>query len=96
MSGDHMLSIELLKLSVLLVWLPLWLKVVIAIILSGAALTYHLLRVSRIKNEKAEVQRQLNERSELLTYSLERERKARETAEQANRTKSLLLAKINH
>jgi signal transduction histidine kinase/CheY-like chemotaxis protein len=53
-------------------------------------------RMSKLKNEKAELVQQVNERSELLKYAVEREKKAKENALVANKTKSSILARINH
>jgi signal transduction histidine kinase/CheY-like chemotaxis protein len=65
-----------------------------ALSLGGMIYTRH--RINTLKNEKAELRQLVNERSELLTYSVEREKKSRDNAQLANRSKSLLLARINH
>lgn len=61
-----------------------------------ACIVYLKYRVTIIKNEKAELQQLVHERSELLKYSTENEKKAKENAQHANQAKSLLLARINH
>jgi signal transduction histidine kinase/CheY-like chemotaxis protein len=82
------------------VWLLLFLQtwglfgVVIGAIVVGTIL--FLRRISALKNQKADLQRQVHEKSELLQYSIENEKKAKETAAVANRTKSSLLVRINH
>ncbi len=53
-------------------------------------------RVSRLKDQKATAMQQALKQSELLTYSIESEQKAREEAKLANQTKSDLLARISH
>src|SRR5687768_17538599 len=62
----------------------------------GILVAFFMHRISTIKNQKADLQRQVHERSELLEYAIENEKKARELAAQANQTKSLLLVRINH
>lgn len=62
----------------------------------GILVAFFMHRISTIKNQKADLQRQVHERSELLEYAIENEKKAREMATQANQTKSLLLVRINH
>jgi signal transduction histidine kinase/DNA-binding response OmpR family regulator len=64
--------------------------------LSLGGLIYARHRIKTLKNEKAELRQLVNERSELLTYSVDREKKSRENAVQANKSKSILLARINH
>ncbi|HYG20205.1 MAG TPA: response regulator [Ohtaekwangia sp.] len=53
-------------------------------------------RFKALKDEKSDLHRQVHERSELLEYAIEREKKLRENTSQVNRSKSLLLARINH
>jgi two-component system sensor histidine kinase/response regulator len=48
------------------------------------------------RNKKAEMERKMLENSELLSYSVRSEEKAREDADLANRSKSTLLSKITH
>lgn len=64
--------------------------------LAVACIVYLKYRVNVIKNEKAGLQQLVHERSELLKYSTENEKKAKENAHHANQEKSLLLARINH
>jgi CheY-like chemotaxis protein/signal transduction histidine kinase len=89
-----MVTGKLLALPFFMSW---WVQAVggaVLILLTGAII--HRLSLRKVRNEKAELLRQVNERSELLNYSMENERKAKEEATMANRTKSLLLARINH
>jgi CheY-like chemotaxis protein/signal transduction histidine kinase len=80
----------------LAIWAPWWLKAAGGVVVILAGFVTHRLSVRKLKNRNAELTRQVNERSELLNYSVEKERKAKEEAAMANRTKSLLLARINH
>lgn len=82
--------------SVLLFIQPLAWMLAAVIILVGSILVWFLRRISILKNQKADLQRQVHERSELLKYSVENEKKAKEMASQANTAKSLLLVRINH
>src|SRR5687768_269794 len=82
--------------SALLFIQPLAWMLAAVIILVGSILVWFLRRISILKNQKADLQRQVHERSELLKYSVENEKKAKEMASQANTAKSLLLVRINH
>ncbi len=94
--NDHILSIvfsELLLLPFLQTWGPMLGGVTILI---GIGVIFFMRHISILKNQKADLQRQVHERTELLEYSTEKEKKARELAAQASKTKSLLLVRINH
>ena len=93
--SDHILSFVFSKL-LLLLFLQTWGLVGAAITLIAIGSILFLRRISVLKNQKADFQRQVHEKSELLQYSTENEKKAKEIAAQANRTKSLLLVRINH
>jgi signal transduction histidine kinase/DNA-binding response OmpR family regulator len=92
---NHIFSIVNSQLSLLYVQtLGVTLGVVVAIVIIGLILL--LRRISILKNQKADLQRQVHERSELLEYSAQNEKRAKEMAAQANQTKSALLVRINH
>src|SRR3990170_1345101 len=93
--SDHVLSIVFSKL-LLLVFLQTWGLLVAASALIAIGSILFLRRISILKNQKADLQRQVHEKSELLQYSMEKEKKAKEIASQANHNKSLLLVRINH
>jgi len=57
---------------------------------------FYWMKVKSFRHQKAELQCVVIERSELLAYAIERERKALETITTVNRAKSLLLTRINH
>jgi signal transduction histidine kinase/CheY-like chemotaxis protein len=59
-------------------------------------LIYCVRRIRKLKNEAAELRVEVVERNELLTYSVERERKATEQSAQANQSKKALLSRVNH
>lgn len=78
------------------IWLTWWFNLIIVVVASVWAIIYHRLKIKALKNEKAEMERKMLEKSELLTYSVGNEQKAREEADMANRSKSVLLSKITH
>ncbi len=80
---------------ILSIWQALWFKICALVAVIIGALIFHKVRISALKVEKGELQRKLDERIELLNYATERERKARDEAELANKTKSEILAKIS-
>lgn len=84
------------SLLVLALLQTVWVQVGMLILMIIGALIFHKIKINRLKVQKGELQRKLDERSELLLYSTERERKSREEAELASRTKSELLVKISH
>lgn len=73
-----------------------WIKVSAVVIVALGAIIFHKVKLNGLKVAKGELQRKLDERNELLLYSVENEKKAREEAELANKSKSLLLVKISH
>jgi CheY-like chemotaxis protein len=74
----------------------MWLEILIVVGLILSLLIYFLIYIKRIKHQKNELQRQLIEKSELLSYSAERERKALEQAAEIDQAKKKLLGRINH
>ena len=79
-----------------LFWLTWGLKLLALFFLIAAALIFYKIRIKKLKNQKADLERQVLERSELLSYSKLNEQKARKEAELLNKNKSLLLSKISH
>lgn len=80
-------------LSFWLTWGP---ALVIMIPIVIAALIFHSVKIKKIKNEKEDLERQVIERNELLSYSKLSEQKARKEAELLYKNKSLLISKISH
>lgn len=95
--STHMLS-ELLFTKILMIQMGVasWIQLGGLIVLLLAGFIFHKIKINKLNHEKALVQQQYNEKAELLSYSLEREKKARDEAALANRAKSLLLVRINH
>ncbi len=94
--SDHSVLIVFQRLSMFVFVLPSILISSAVIISIVAILIYFLRRISLLKNQKADLHRQVLEKSELLDYAIENEKRSRELASNANRTKSLLLVRINH
>lgn len=84
---------SILIISFLTSW---WLKLGAAFIVMTTALILFRLRLKKIKHQKAELERQLIERTEQIKYLTEREQKAREEAELANRAKNQFMARVSH
>lgn len=79
-----------------LFWLTWGLQLLALLLLATAAFVFHRIRIRKLKNEKADLERQVLERNELLSYSKLNEQKARKEAELLNKNKSLLISKISH
>jgi len=80
----------------LMVQPPLWLNIAALTFIIVAAYFISRSKINALVHQKAEMERQLLERSELLSYSKLSEQRAREEAEEANRNKSQLLTRISH
>lgn len=76
--------------------IPSWIPLSVMCCLLGVALVFSLFRIRKLKDEKGEMGRQVVERTELLAYATDRERKAQENITQANQSKRQLLSRINH
>ncbi|WP_207532070.1 response regulator [Desertivirga arenae] len=75
---------------------PLWLQAVIVLFILAIAYFIHRAKVNALLHQKAEMERHLLEKTELLSYSKLSEQRAREEAEDASRNKSQLLTRISH
>ncbi|WDF78809.1 two-component regulator propeller domain-containing protein [Mucilaginibacter sp. KACC 22773] len=77
-------------------WLTWWFKLIVALafIISGPA--FYIIRTRSILNQKAELERQVKERTEQLARAIEVEKKLALEAEEANRAKSIFLATMSH
>ena len=94
--SDHIAITLLTNAGPMLYIKPLAWTVGTVIVAVGMLVVFFMHRISTLKNQKADLQRQVHERSELLEYALDNEKKSREIAAQASQTKSLLLVRINH
>lgn len=77
-------------------WQLWWLYLLMAIVVPAGVFIFFQIRMSKVKDQQAELERQLLERSELLKYAKYDEQKARSEADHVKRSKSMLLSKINH
>jgi signal transduction histidine kinase/DNA-binding response OmpR family regulator len=77
-------------------WTAWWFKLLMLVLVLLAAIIFHLVRVKKMKGEKADVERQLLERNELLLYASRNEQRALEKVSLAEKNKTALLSKINH
>jgi len=96
MNKNFLLSVTPLPLLIpgfLLAW---WFHLLVFCITLLTGYIYHWVKIKAERNKKAEMERKMLEKSELLSYSVRSEEKAREDAELANRSKSTLLSKITH
>ncbi|SDH88905.1 hybrid sensor histidine kinase/response regulator [Mucilaginibacter gossypii] len=77
-------------------WLTWWFKLIVALmfIISGPA--FYLIRTRTILKQKAELERQVEERTGQLARAIEVEKKLALEAEEANKAKSIFLATMSH
>jgi len=77
-------------------WLTWWFKLLTVVAAVAAIYGIFKYRVRSIALQKLELEKQVEERTELLRAMTENERKAREEAEKANQAKSVFLATMSH
>ncbi len=77
-------------------WLTPWFKIVSTFLVAVSLVSLFRARLNVINKQKAELQRQVLERTKQLVSSTEEAQLARREAEQANRTKSIFLATMSH
>ncbi|HZY78520.1 MAG TPA: two-component regulator propeller domain-containing protein [Cyclobacteriaceae bacterium] len=77
-------------------WKTWWFRMISVTSIAGVLFIFLRLRINMIEKQKGELERQVRERTELLDVAMEKERKAREEAEHANRAKSVFLATMSH
>jgi CheY-like chemotaxis protein/signal transduction histidine kinase len=83
--------------SILIITWQTWLfSLVVALIASGFIFLLLRKKMKTILNDNGALHQRIVECTELLNYSKESERKAKEETELSNRSKSLLLAKLSH
>lgn len=96
MITDKVTLIAIGNLLLSLLWLTWWVKLLIIFIAATGAFIFHRIKINALKNEKADLRRQVHERNELLSYANRNEQKARQEADLSNKNKSVLLSKISH
>src|SRR5262249_55402601 len=77
-------------------WKTWWFRMLSVTGVAGILFIFLRLRINMIEKQKGELERQVKERTELLDVAVDKERHAREEAEQANRAKSVFLATMSH
>ncbi|HXB07180.1 MAG TPA: ATP-binding protein, partial [Puia sp.] len=77
-------------------WMTWWFRLLLLLIIIGTGIVFYRLRISTMNSLTRELERQVHERTELLTSLTLEERKAREEAEHANKAKSIFLATMSH
>lgn len=78
------------------IWMTGWFRSILLICVLGSVFVLYRLRVRRMNQLNRELERQVRERTELLTAVSQEERKAREEAEEANKAKTVFLATMSH
>lgn len=73
-----------------------WMEILVVIALLGVLLVLLSIKINRLKHEKFELKRIVNEKSELLLYAGKREQKALEEKAEVEKKKKNLLSRINH
>ncbi len=96
MNTGYVLNIITGNLTPVAFYLTWWFHLLIMLVVIGWGYFYHRSKTGALNHEMAELESQLHQRSELLTYSKRNEQIAREDAQNANTNKSLLLSQISH
>jgi CheY-like chemotaxis protein/signal transduction histidine kinase len=73
-----------------------WMEILVVTVLLCVLLILFSIKMNRLKHEKFELKRMLNEKSELLLYAGKREQKALEEKAEVEKKKKNLLSRINH
>lgn len=77
-------------------WLTTWFKVLSVLLIGVILTTFFKARMGTVHKQKAELQRQVRERTKQLALTAEEAQQARQEAEQANQAKSTFLATMSH
>lgn len=77
-------------------WMTWWFRVLALVFIAGVIVAIFKYRLRSIKLHQIELERQVEERTELLAQMTVEERRSREEAEQANKAKSIFLATMSH
>ncbi len=96
-NGAWSLVIDTLKITIVPpFWLTWWFRLLVAVGVAAAIYGIFKYRVRVIALQKLVLEKQVQERTELLKAMTANERKAREEAEKANQAKSVFLATMSH
>lgn len=77
-------------------WLAWWFYLLLLVLALAGGYIFHYVRINAVLHKNADLERQLLERTELLSYAKLNAQKAREDTATANHNKSSLLSKITH
>jgi signal transduction histidine kinase/CheY-like chemotaxis protein/ligand-binding sensor domain-containing protein len=77
-------------------WKTWWFRMLSVTGIATMLFLFLRLRINMIEKQKAVLEKQVKERTEMLDVAIEKERHAREEAEQANKAKSVFLATMSH
>ncbi|WP_419801413.1 response regulator [Mucilaginibacter sp.] len=77
-------------------WLTWWFYLLVLMLALIGGYIFYTIKINMVLHEVADLERQLLERTELLSYSKLTAQKAQEDAALANRNKSTLITKISH
>lgn len=78
------------------IWLTWWFQLFVVTLVAVGAYLFHRSKVNEIEHRVGDLERQLLERSELLSYAKQNEQSSRDLAALESRNKSQLLSKISH
>lgn len=77
-------------------WMTWWFRLLVLLLVIGGGVYFYRLRIDTINSLNRELERQVQERTERLMSLSQKETKAREEAEEANKAKSVFLATMSH
>jgi signal transduction histidine kinase/ligand-binding sensor domain-containing protein/CheY-like chemotaxis protein len=77
-------------------WMTWWFKLLVALLVIAAVISFYKFRINTIKAQKRKLEQQVQERTEKLALMTEEEKAARYEAEEANKAKSSFLAIMSH
>ncbi len=77
-------------------WMTWWFKLLVALFVIGAVISFYKFRMNTIRAQKRKLEQLVQERTEKLALMTEEEKAARLEAEEANKAKSSFLAIMSH
>jgi signal transduction histidine kinase/CheY-like chemotaxis protein/ligand-binding sensor domain-containing protein len=77
-------------------WQTIWFKAIVLLFVTGSIIAFFRIRLGVIQRQKADLQREVQERTKQLLHSTQQAEHALMEAEKANRAKSIFLATMSH
>jgi signal transduction histidine kinase/DNA-binding response OmpR family regulator len=77
-------------------WLTWWFQSLVLLVIATGLYFYHRSKIKEVEHKVGDLERQLLETKELLSYARQNEQSSRDLAALESRNKSLLLSKISH